>query len=345
MMTAAIDRRKFLSREAILSAACELRPDPLPYPQATIARRAMACGFSITLPANLPHPVDAGVAALDEIDRLEERLSIYKDESDLSRLNATAAGRPVQLDTELYSLLRTARNLSRATGRAFDPAAGALVRAWGFFRGPRRVPSTIEIRAARENSGIHFIDFDDEQRTIAFRRPVEFNLGAFGKGYAIDRAIHRVWTQHHVRCALMQGGQSSIKAVGAPPDEPRGWQVQLMDPENEVRPLVRLSLRDRALGTSGDANRFFVHHGRRFGHVLDPRTGWPACGLAAASAIARHAAEADALSTAFYVLGVEATREFLKHRPDLGAILVLPKSQSAARRVIVLGAADAEVLS
>jgi thiamine biosynthesis lipoprotein len=99
-------------------------------------------------------------------------------------------------------------------------------------------------------------------------------------------------------------------------------------------------LRDRALGTSGAANQFFVENGRSYGHVLDPRSGWPARGLGSASAIAPTALEADALSTAFYVLGVEGTRDFCRRHPEVGAVLVLPPEKSAAPQVLVIGAAQ-----
>jgi len=272
----------------------------------------MACEFSVILPAGFSGAVDAGLTALDEVERLERKLSVYLADSEISVLNR-CGGSPDPPSRETYSLLRWATCLSAATGGAFDPAAGALVKAWGFYRGPKRVPSEAELEAALAASGVRHLHFDDDTRAIGVdREGVEFNLGAIGKGFAIDRALQLVRSRHGIRSALMSGGQSSIKAMGA-------WPVAIGDP-----PVARLWLRDRALGTSGAANQFFLAGGRRYGHVLDPRTGWPARGLISASAVAPSAAEADALSTAFYVMGVEATRRFCARHPKIGALLVTP---------------------
>jgi thiamine biosynthesis lipoprotein len=306
----------------------------------------MACDFSITLPGETAGAVDAGIEALDEVDRVEDLLSVYRPESGLSRLNAAAGAGPVAADAELYEVLRWAGRLNRLCEGAFDPCCQALVQAWGFYRGPKRVPGPEELRAALATSGVRQVSFSDERRSVQFARPgLAFNLGAFGKGYAIDAAVRRIWARRGVRCGLMQGGQSSLLAVGAPREQGRGWQVMVEDPCRAGVPLVRLWLRDRALGTSGAANQFFEAGGRRYGHVLDPRSGWPAGGLAGATAIARHAAEADALSTAFFVLGAEGTRRILAARPDWGAVLVHHETTTAAARVEILGAVEAEVLS
>jgi FAD:protein FMN transferase len=136
--------------------------------------------------------------------------------------------------------------------------------------------------------------------------------------------------------ALIQGGQSSLKALGAPPYEPRGWKVQIGDPFRAGKVLGAVRLKDRALGTSGTAQQFFEHNGRRYGHVLDPRTGWPAEGLASASVLAPTAAEADALSTAFFIQGVEAARQYCASRPEVGALLVTNPPSGAQPQVILI---------
>jgi thiamine biosynthesis lipoprotein len=305
----------------------------------TVARRAMACEFSIVFPGKYRGGVDAGCAALDEVERLERKLSVYLEESELSELNRRMAEGAVRVDEELYRLLRWAACLSVATGGAFDPAGGTLVKAWGFYRGPKRVPSEAERTAALACSGATYLTLDDERRTIrSDRTGLEFNLGAIGKGYAIDRALHVVQAIHGMGSALMQGGRSSVKGIGGP------WTVEIGDPLRPDRSLARVRLRDRALGTSGADHQYFMAGGKRFGHVLDPRTGWPATGLASASAVARTAAEADALSTAFFVMGVEETRRFCQTHPEIGAILVAPGTKHKPAAVVhVIGAVDAEV--
>lgn len=291
----------------------------------TVARRAMACEFSAILPGGTKSAMAAGLAALDEIDRLEARLSVFVGDSELSRVNRDAAERPVQVAADLYELLRLALALSHATGGAFDAAAAALLCAWGFQGGPRRVPGEAERQAALAASGSTQVALDDGRRTIRFRRAgMGFNLGAIGKGYAIDRAVGVMVREFGVRNVLVQGGQSSLRAEGAPPAEPRGWKVEIGDPAGGPRPIARVHLLNRALGTSGAANQFFESGGKRWGHILDPRSGWPAERLQSASVVARTAAEADALSTAFFVMGAEGARQFCRRHPGLGAVLVHP---------------------
>lgn len=306
----------------------------------------MACDFSLVFPPATRDPVAAGCAALDEVERLESLLSAHREESELCRINREAQYGPVAADPEVYSLLCAASAISAATGGAFDPASGALIKAWGFFRGPRRVPAEPELQAARAASGCGMVVFDHARRSVAFRRPgVEFNLGAIGKGYAVDRALHLVRGRFGTSRVLMQGGGSSLRALGAPPAEPRGWPVDLADPCRPGGTLVRLWLRDRALGTSGADHQFFVHQGRRYGHVLDPRTGAPACTLLGASALAPTAMEADALSTAFFVMGLEATRRFCAAHPAIAAVLVAREPGRAGCALVhVIGNPDVEVM-
>lgn len=347
------NRRALFSRDGFAAGRAELlaalNPEPAPADrkaELTVARRAMACEFSVVFPAGFRRAVDAGCAALDEVERLERKLSVYLDDSDVSCLNRQLAASAVAVDRELYGLLRWAARLSAATGGAFDATSGALVKAWGFYRGPKRVPSDSERAAALAACGWSRLVFDDGERTIRAGCPgLEFNLGSIGKGFAIDCALRLVQTRFRIGCALMHGGQSSLKGIGTPPGEPRGWTVAIGDPWRPQRTLARVRLLNRALGTSGAANQFFVERGRRYGHVLDPRTGWPAHSLFSASAIAGAATEADALSTAFFVTGVEGTRRFCADHPDVGAVLVAPgKTRNARPEVLVIGAADVEVM-
>lgn len=304
-----LDRRKSRSRAEV-----------------TVARRAMACEFSITLPGTTHDPIGVAQAALDTVDRLEDKLSVYRPGSEISRLNRSAAAEPATTDAETFHLLRLAERISAETGRAYDAASGALVRVWGFLHGPRRVPADAEIRSALACSGSAHVRLDARDRSVSFTRTgVELNLGGIGKGFAIDRALAGL----AVRSALMQGGRSSIRAVGE-------WPVQ-------IGRHARVWLRNQALGTSDTGNRFFILGGRRYGHILDPRSGWPAAGLLSASVIAPTAAEADALSTAFFVLGPTGAGDYCRRHPTIGAVLVVPR-KSAPPEIVRFGGADVEVL-
>lgn len=299
------------------------------------ARPAMATEFEILLPLGTPRAAALAQSALDCIDQTEGLLSIYRPESELARVNRLAEAGPVSVSRELATFLALARDLSAWSVGAFDLAAGALVNAWGFFQGSPRVPVDAELAAARAASGMNLVDLDTDAQTIRFLRPgVVLNPGSMGKGWALDRAGERLATSVHA--ALLHGGRSSILAIGAPPGQPEGWRVGLSDPADPTRRLGTLCLRDQAMATSAATFRHGIQHGRRFGHLLDPRTGLPATGLLAATVFAPTAAVADALATAFFVLGEAGTAALCQARPELGAILIV----NDARRLCLLGAAQ-----
>ena len=125
-----------------------------------------------------------------------------------------------------------------------------------------------------------------------------------------------------MRSALLNGGMSSVRAVGSPPGQPRGWPVELRHPWDPNRPLGTLYLSDVGLGTSAATFQHFEYNGRKLGHLLDPRVGWPAAGVEQVSVVAPTAAAADAFSTAFFVLGPEAAARVCRSRPDLGVVLL-----------------------
>ncbi|HWR49938.1 MAG TPA: FAD:protein FMN transferase [Bryobacteraceae bacterium] len=298
----------------------------------------MACTFSLAFPTRYRHAVDAGCAALDEIERLEEKLSVYRPDSDVSRINCEARERAVVADAEVFAVLEIADRISGATEGAFDIASGALSRAWGFYKGPKQVPVEQIRLAATAASGMRHVQLDAGTRTVRFLHPgVELNLGAIGKGYAIDRALALLASEWGPGAVLMHGGQSSIRAIGAPPGEPEGWLVAIGDPFRPGRAVASVRLRDRALGSSGADHQFFEYGGRRYGHILDPRTGVPALQLASATALAPTAAEADALSTAFFVLGVERTRQYIRTHSGISAVLVTKPRKDQRPAVIGLG--------
>jgi thiamine biosynthesis lipoprotein len=308
-----------------------------------VGREAMACRFEVVFNVGeVPDATELGVAALDLVDEIEATISIYREESELSRLNAGAAAGWQPVSDELHGLLALARDLHDRTGGGFDIAAGALVRAWGFLRRQGRTPTDDELASALAASGMRHVELDAAGRRMRFTRPgVEINPGAIGKGWAVDRASDAL-AAAGVPSMLVHGGQSSVRARGihgpALPGR-RGWPVGLRHPLFPGRRLATITLDDRALGTSGSATQFFVDRGRRLGHILDPRTGRPAEGVLSATVIAPTAAVADALSTAAYVLGVAGLETIAPPGGDVAAILVLPGRSPASVRVVMANVA------
>jgi thiamine biosynthesis lipoprotein len=297
---------------------------PSEYSLVRVSRRAMATTFEVAVPVGAARdPVAAADAALDLIDDLEDQMTVYRDHSEVARLNAAAAGRFVAVEPQLFALFARSAVWSRETGGAFDIAAGALTKAWGFHRRAGAVPPPRALVAAMRATGFRHVMLDETRHAVKFRvAGLELNLGAVGKGYALDRAAELLRTKWGVRSALLHGGGSSVRAIGHPPGDPCGWPVRLKHPTDADRSLGTVRLRDGGLGTSAATFQFFEYNGRNLGHVLDPRTGWPVAGTASASVLAPTAAEADAMSTAAFVLGADGADRLTRLRPALGAVVL-----------------------
>jgi len=297
-----------------------------------VSRRAMATTFEIAIPhGSHPDPVAAGTDALDLIDELEDQMTVYRDHSELARLNARAATEFVEVEPRLFELFARCAAWTRETGGAFDIATGALTKAWGFYRRDGAVPPAAELVEAMRATGFRHVVLDEARRAVKFRLPgLELNLGAVGKGYALDRAVERLRAKWGVRAALLQGSGSSAYAIGAPPDSARGWPVRLLHPHAPDDSLGVVYLRDAGLGTSAATFQFFTYKGKQLGHLLDPRTGWPAEGTACASAVAPTAAEADAMSTAAFVLGADGAERLTRLRPALGFVVLAQSCEAAS---------------
>lgn len=295
---------------------------PGEYQLLRFSRRAMATTFEVAIPQGAhPNPVAAAEDALNLIDCLEDQLTVFRDHSEVSRINATAAAAPRPVEPRLFELLERCAAWTRETENTFDIATGTLSKAWGFYQREGRVPSPRERSEAMARTGMRHVIL--VTGTIRFRMPgLELNLGAVGKGYAIDRAAELLRTKWGIRSALLHGGSSSVYAIGQPPREPRGWGIRLQHPADGEPPLGTVWLSDRGLGTSAATFQFFEYNGRKLGHVLDPRTGWPAETAASASVVAPTAAEADAMSTAAFILGAAGAENLTRLRPHLGAVVL-----------------------
>jgi thiamine biosynthesis lipoprotein len=304
----------------------------------------MGSYFGVRLPAGTPGAIDLACRALDLIDQLEDQLTVYRDDSEVSRLNACAHAGPVEVERKLFDLLEQAIALSRETAGAYDVTAGALSEAWGFVRGPRRVPDPAALAEARECTGWHHLRLDPVRRTVAFDRAgVQINLGSIGKGYAIDRAVDVIKSHFWPTSALVHGGQSSLYALGSPPGTLAGrWEIAVRNPFDASSPLGTIRLRNRGLGTSGTVFQQFVVDGKAYGHLIDPRTGEPAEGPASVTVAAPTAALADALSTAFYLLGAEAAHAYAERHPEIGVVIVNEGPSARSPRVTVVGLSESD---
>lgn len=307
----------------------------------TVSRRAMACTFEVHFPVGTRGAgTEAALAALDLVDDLEAQMTVYRETSEVLEINRLAAFRPVEVEERLFGLLERAWQLSRETGGAFDITSNPLSEVWGFSRRRGRLPKGGELQAAKQRVGFGNVDLEPDTRRISFAREgVTVNLNSIGKGYALDRA-GELLAESSLDRFLLHGGNSSVLARVAGDDDPP-WRIGIRNP---VRPTARLGeivVGNRAVGTSGSGTQYFHHGGKRFGHILDPRTGYPAEGVLSATVLAPSGADADALATAFYVMGPDHAERFCQHHRELSAVLICPVRKGASLEIHLFGEPEA----
>ncbi len=308
----------------------------------TLARHAMATRFELVLHGENPVALRAaGEEALDEIDRLEDQLSLFRPTSEIAYLNVRAFREPVKVSPPLFALLQHARKIHDETGGAFDVTIAPLVRCWGFMGGSGQMPLPEEVQAAREKVGMPLVRLDPANLTVKFARPgVMLDLGAIGKGYAIERATELL-REAGITSAFLHGGTSTLSAIGTPPDA-TSWKVAIqktrlvngrmveaprigtgMVSGQPERPLITFAIKDQAMSVSAVWGKFFQAEGKAFGHIIDPRTGAPATGTLLSAVVLDSATESDALSTALLVMGAAGHGAIASLRPGMKTLLVV----------------------
>jgi thiamine biosynthesis lipoprotein len=326
----------------------------------SVRRRAMACEFEVQLAASRDDDsMEHVFQALDLVESIESQMTVYRNDSEVMRVNREAASCPVKVEPRLFDMFALAERLHRETGGAVDITSGPLSETWGFSRREGRLPADADIASALDRVGMEKVVLDSSQHTVAFRRQgMSVNFNCIGKGYALDR-MAELLAANDVDDYLLHGGKSSVLARGDQPGcvatdgahagpmssdstvaQRRGWVIGLRHPLRPAERLAEFILRDQALSTSGSGTQFFIRRGRRYGHILDPRTGRPAEGLYSATVVAPTAAEADALSTAFYVMGPAAVSEYCVRHPDIGALLIIPGPREGDVRLLNFGLND-----
>jgi thiamine biosynthesis lipoprotein len=302
-----------------------------------VTREAMGTEFQIVLSGADERELErAANYALDEVERLDAQMSLYRPDSELCWVNAHAAAAPVKADPGLYRVLDCARRIGDETGGAFDVTVAPLMQCWRFFRGQGALPPPGEVEQVLALVGMRHVRLDPQARTVSFdREGVTLDLGGIAKGYAVDRAT-ALLRECGVTSALAHGGWSTVYGLGRAPDgEP--WRVGIRHPHDAERRVCAVELTDAALSTSGSYEKSFEVDGVVYSHILDPRTGQPAQGMLSVSVVTRNALEADALSTALFVLGPERSREYCQARPGLRAILVQDRGKGTEPEAELIG--------
>lgn len=247
--------------------------------------------------------------AFAEISRIEKSMSLYLEDSDISRMNEAAFRDYVKISEETFGVLKEAREFSRITDGSFDITVSPLVDLWGFYKEKGRIPAEEEIRTARENVGFRNVILKPDTKEVKFAvEGLKIDLGGVAKGYACDAAVDRL-KNFGIKNALVNIG-GNIYAFGMS-EKGRPWTIGIKHPR-EKGIVDSLRLDDRAVSTSGDYERFFEINGKRYSHIVDPKTGYPARKILSVTVVADSAMKADMFSTAAFVLGPEKIQDLAR---------------------------------
>jgi thiamine biosynthesis lipoprotein len=274
--------------------------------------------------------------AFGVIDRLDSVLSSWRQDSELARVNAAGAERRIECSPDFYAVLDSSLAIARETEGAFDPTIEPLNRVWD-MRGKGRVPDGPELGDALQRVGWTRLQVMPGPRLVRFDRDsMGLDFGGIGKGYALDRAVDLLRERRMQRVLLNFGGE----IAGFTNSDP--WTIEIADPSDRLRPAVRMVLRQGAVSTSGQGERFVTVDHQSFGHVLDPRLGRPVPTRATVTVVARSGTRADGLSTGLLVMGRERAGAFAEEHHDIGVLWLEPDAEGIRAWRWNLGAVSVE---
>jgi len=285
----------------------------------------MGTTFTVTIDGT-DDPATAAKAAFDEIRSIDRLLSTYKEESEISEVNRRAAASPVSVGDSFWDVAVASRHYYQLTCGGFDPTVYPLMQLWGFTKKQGRLPTKAELDAVLPLVDFGKVTFDESARSIRFEREgMALDFGGIAKGYAVDRAI-AVLKERGVNSAIIDAG-GNFFALGTPSGRSR-WRAGIRHPLKRDNLIAVLPVADEGVATSGNYERFFEIDGKKYCHIMDPRTGKPIEGMLSATVVADTAMAADALSTSVFVLGEEKGMDLIESLPDVEGMLILQDDKS-----------------
>jgi thiamine biosynthesis lipoprotein len=302
----------------------------------------MGTTFRIVLyaPGEAPAKL-ASDAAFARIAELDQKLSDYKEDSELMRLCKQAGGPPVPVSTEVFAVLAESQQLSRRSTGAFDVTSGPVIRLWRRARRQRELPDEKRLTDACALVGFDKLLLDEKAHTVQLKKPgMLLDLGGIAKGYAADEA-QVVLKKHGVASSLVAAGGDIV--VTAPPPDAKGWTIGILPLEGSGQASTKqLVLHDAAVSTSGDLEQFVEIGGVRYSHIIDPRTGQAVTGRHSVTVVAKRGIASDSLATAVSVLGVEKGMALIEATDDAACLFVeasmRASSMHASKRWLTLQA-------
>ena len=281
----------------------------------------MGSAFDLTLVANNQVEADQLFEqAISEIDRIERLISSWNQASETSQVNKMAGKKAVKVTKELYDLVFRAKAIAQLTNGAFDPTYASVDKIWTFDGRDVKQPNTEIISASVAKIGFDKIAFDPLESSLYLPlQGMKIGFGAIGKGYAADRVKFLLQKQGVAAGIVNASGDMSAWGI-----QPNGnpWQVGLINPKNKDKVFAWFPVKDQAVVTSGDYEKFVLINGKRYGHIINPKTGFPSQGVISCTVFAPKAELADALSTALFVMGVETGIDFINQLNQVEAIMI-----------------------
>ncbi len=259
--------------------------------------------------------------AYSEVKRLDDMLSNYKEDSELSEVNSVAGTGKIHVSPEFIELIERSLFFSNLTNGAFDITLGKLIELWRQGQQSKVLPDSETVKKTISDCvGFDKIKLHSKEELIEINSQcVSIDFGGIGKGYAIDRAVSMLKKKGVESGIINFGGE--IFAIGAPPGG-SGWRVGIHNPLNSDEPLSFIEVKDMAVSTSGNYERFFVILGKNYSHIIDPRTGMPVETVPSVTVLSKSATDADALSTAISVMGKDKSADVLKKYENAGLLIV-----------------------
>lgn len=291
----------------------------------------MGSRFDITLVApdslSAEHNIDTVIA---EVTRIENLISDWKADSQISRVNKNAGIAPVRVDPEVFALTERALHFSKITSGAFDISFAAMDRIWKFDGSMTAMPDPGAIKKSVEKVGYRYIELDRMHSTIFLRRKgMKIGFGALGEGYAADRC-RAMMLAKGIRAGIVNGS-GDMSTWGRQPDG-RAWAVGITNPLHNDTLFAVVPLRQSAVVTSGSYEKFVVFNGKRYAHIINPSTGYPATGVSSVTVFGPSAETANGFSTSLMVLGKVAGLKLIKNYPQYSYILITDEGRIFSSR-------------
>ncbi len=258
--------------------------------------------------------------AVAEIKRIETMISSWDEQSETSAIIRNAGKHPVKIDKELYDLIMRAIKISELTNGAFDITYASMDKIWKYDGSMTKLPSEEEVAKSVSKVGFRNIVLNPEQQTVFLKNEdMRIGFGAIGKGFAADKA-KTLLIKKGVEAGIINAS-GDLTTWGTQPDG-SPWMVGITNPLNKDKVFSWFPLDNNAVVTSGNYEKYVEFNGKRYTHIIDPRTGWPVTGLTSATVFAPKAELADALATSVFVMGIETGLNFINQLPGIECVIV-----------------------